>query len=214
MRTRLLIALLVVVAAGMLFTGCSNKKVVEQKDAQIAALQDEIDKLENQVQTETQRNEEMRADLDKALSDLRTKEQVWINEKENLTQVTLDGEVTFASGSTQITSSGKEILGRIFEVVEQYPDRAIMIEGHTDDVQIAEKWQHRFRSNWELSSARANAVRVFVTTRYDISPNRIGAVGYGEHRPIAGNDTMEGRAANRRVVITISPMPSKTTAYP
>lgn len=214
MRTRLLMALLLVIAVGLMVTGCSNKKLIEQKDAQIVALQDEIDKLEGQVKAETDRNEQLRADLEKALSDMRKKEQVWINEKENLTQVTLDGEVTFASGSTRITSEGKEILNRIFEVVEQYPDRAVMIEGHTDDVAIAERWQYRFRSNWELSSARANSVRRYVLSSFNIGPQRIGAVGYGEYRPIATNETEEGRAANRRVVITIAPMPAKASAYP
>jgi chemotaxis protein MotB len=214
MRTRLLMALLLVIAVGLMVTGCSNKKLIEQKDAQIVALQDEIDKLEGQVKAETDRNEQLRSDLEKALSDMRKKEQVWINEKENLTQVTLDGEVTFASGSTRITSEGKEILNRVFEVVEQYPDRAVMIEGHTDNVPIAERWQYRFRSNWELSSARANSVRRYVLSSFNIGPQRIGAVGYGEYRPIATNDTEEGRAANRRVVITIAPMPAKASAYP
>ena len=214
MRTRLLVALLFAVVVGMIATGCSNKKVVQQKDAQIAALQEEIDILETDVRAEKATTESLRADLDKALADMRTKEQVWIEEKEDLMQVTLDGEVTFASGSTRITDTGKEMLTRVFDVVEQYPDRAILIEGHTDNVQIAERWQYRYRSNWELSSARAQSVLRYVSSKFSIDPARIGAAGFGEYRPVASNDTEQGQSANRRVVITITPMPRKTAAYP
>lgn len=214
MRTRIRVTLLLAVVFGMLATGCSNKKLIEQKDAQIAALEEEIGKLETEVRSEKAATEQLRADLDQALSDLRTKEQVWLDEKEGLMQITLDGEVTFASGSTRITDAGKEILDRVFKIVEQYPDRAILIEGHTDNVPIAERWQHRFRSNWELSSARAQAVRRYVSSKYSIEPSRLGAVGYGEYRPIASNASAEGRTANRRVVITIAPMQKKTPAYP
>jgi chemotaxis protein MotB len=214
MKTRLPIVLVLLVIPGLVLTGCSNKKLIEEKEATIAALQDEIDTLEGQLEDERSQTLQLQADLEKALSDLRTKEQVWMQEKEGLTQITLDGEVTFASGSTRLTSRGKEILTKIWEVLENYPERTVLIEGHTDDVPIAPKWQHRFRSNWELSSARANAVLHYVKDKYGLDPQRIGAVGYGEYRPIASNDTEEGRSVNRRVVITIGPNATMTKTYP
>jgi len=214
MRTSLLIALTLLIVPGLLFTGCSNKKAIEQKDAQITALQDELDQLEGELQDERARTQQLQNDLDGALSDLRTKEQVWMQEKEGLTQITLEGEVIFSTGSTRLTSQGQEILDRIWEVLQNYPERTVMIEGHTDNVQISPRFQERYRSNWELSSARANSVLHYVTKKYGLDPQRIGAAGYGEYRPIASNDTDDGRAMNRRVVITVGPSSTRTTTYP
>lgn len=214
MKKRLPIVLALLFVAGLVLTGCSDKEALQQKDATIASLQDEVDQLQGALDEERAQTQQLQADLDNALSDLRTKEQVWMQEKEGLTQITLDGEVTFASGSTRLTSQGKEILDRIWSVLKDYPDRTVFIEGHTDNVPIAAQWQHRFRSNWELSSARANAVLHYVKDKYDLDPQRIGAVGYGEYRPLASNDTEDGRSMNRRVVITVGPSSASTTAYP
>ncbi len=78
----------------------------------------------------------------------------------------------------------------------------VRVEGHTDNVPISSA---RFPSNWELSTARATFIIIYFTKKFKFPPNRLSAAGYGEYRPIAGNDTFEGRAANRRVdIITLS----------
>jgi chemotaxis protein MotB len=214
MKTRLPIVLAFLLVAGLLFTGCSNKKLIEQKDAQIAALQDELDTLDGQLQSEKNRTAQLQSELDNTLSDLRTKEQVWMQEKEGLTEITMDGEVAFGSGSTRITPEGKEILDRIWDVLQNYPERDVLIEGHTDNVPISPQFQDHYKSNWELSSGRAHSVLHYVRIKYGIDPQRIGAVGYGEYRPISSNDTDEGRAMNRRVVITIGTGSNRTATYP
>jgi len=214
MKTGLKIALAVLIVPGLLLMGCSNKKLVEQKDAQISALQDELGSLEGQLSDEKARTANLQSELDNALSDLRTKEQVWLQEKDGMTQITLDGEVVFSSGSTNLTTEGKDIVTRIWDVLQNYPNRDILIEGHTDNVQISPQFQHTYRSNWELSSARANSVVHYVLDKFGADTNRVCAVGYGEYRPIANNDTDEGRRMNRRVVITVGPSSSSTSAYP
>jgi chemotaxis protein MotB len=213
MKKGLTIVLTLLIVPVLLFTGCSNKKLIEQKDAQIAALQDELDSLEGQLSDEKSRTARLQSDLDNSLADMRTKEQVWMQEKEGMTQITLDGEVTFASGSTRLTPEGKDILTRIWDVLQNYASRDILIEGHTDNVQISPQFQHRYRSNWELSSARANSVLHYVLDKYGTDAGRVCAVGYGEHRPIASNDSEEGKKMNRRVVITVGSS-SSSTAYP
>ncbi len=203
MKKNALVVLSFVLAMGLVASGCSNKKLMAQKDAQIVALQEEVGTLESEAQRERDRAAQLQAELDRALSESRQKEQVWLVEKEGMTQITLDGAVAFGSGSTRITAEGKRILDDVFGVVEKYPDRWILIEGHTDDVPIAEKWQYRFRSNWELSSARAHAVLHYVESNFGIEAERLAAVGYGEYHPIADNSTEAGRSMNRRVVITV-----------
>lgn len=199
------LVLVVAVAVGIAVTGCSNKKLLKDQEQQIVDLQTEVDELTGELEAERERTAQLNSELSRSLSDYRTKQQVWMEEKERLTHITLDGEVTFSSGSARISDTGKDILDRIWRVLVDYPERDVLIEGHTDNVPIAERWQHRFHSNWELSSARAHAVLHFVVKRFAADPRRIAAVGYGEHRPVADNDTEAGRAANRRVVITVGP---------
>jgi chemotaxis protein MotB len=80
-----------------------------------------------------------------------------------------------------------------------------MIEGHTDNVPIGANIKDKYQSNWELSSGRACSVLRYMYWKHKMDPERLSAVGYGEHRPVADNDTLEGRAKNRRVTIVIGP---------
>lgn len=96
----------------------------------------------------------------------------------------------------------------------EYPEKAVLIEGHTDNVPIAPKFHDNYKSNWELSSARAHTVLHYVRGKYGIDPQRIGAVGYGEYRPIADNATDAGRALNRRVMITVGRKLHETKMVP
>ena len=87
----------------------------------------------------------------------------------------------------------------------QHPELKIHVIGHTDNVPIRGNARLRFPTNWELSTARALAAVRFLTERAGVDPRRLGAVGYGEYRPVADNSTPEGRARNRRIAITILP---------
>jgi chemotaxis protein MotB len=87
-------------------------------------------------------------------------------------------------------------------------DYYVGIEGHTDNIPIA---RSGWKSNWELSSARALAVLHYLEKEEKISPERLSAIGYGEFQPVASNDTKDGRQANRRVEIVIMPKLTKVT---
>ncbi len=105
----------------------------------------------------------------------------------------------FESGSADLKKSSKEVLDKIAEVLKQSTNM-IRIEGHTDNVPIN---NDRFPSNWELSAARAiNVAKYFIRT-HNIQPERLTTIGYSEYRPVASNDTPEGRAKNRRVDIVL-----------
>ena len=89
---------------------------------------------------------------------------------------------------------------------ENMADFNIGIEGYTDDVPIKHSG---WKSNWELSTARSLSVLHFLVNEKGISPERLSAIGFGEYRPVASNDTKEGRKLNRRVEIVIQPKISK-----
>lgn len=104
----------------------------------------------------------------------------------------------FNSGSAEIRKEAIEAVDRLAGVLAPMKEN-IHVEGHTDNMPINSV---QFPSNWELSSARSTSiVRNFIS--HGVDPARLTAIGYGEYRPIAGNDTEEGRGRNRRVDIVI-----------
>jgi chemotaxis protein MotB len=113
------------------------------------------------------------------------------------TRLSFDDQVLFNFGSAAINPAGFAFLDKIADALDELP-YAVRVEGHTDNVPIQTR---RFPSNWELSVARAvNVVKYFAEVS-NIDPKRLSAVGYGESRPVAANDTRANRAKNRRVEI-------------
>jgi chemotaxis protein MotB len=113
--------------------------------------------------------------------------------------ISLPERATFAPASTEMTPVALQLIARVAEAVQPF-DRQLRIEGHTDDVPIHTR---EFRSNWELSTARAATVIRFLIERVAFDPRRLSAAGYGEFHPRVANDTAENRARNRRVDIVI-----------
>jgi chemotaxis protein MotB len=108
----------------------------------------------------------------------------------------------FDTGSADIKASSQVALARLAEILRQNGSD-IRIEGHTDNVPIHNA---KFSSNWDLSTARATAtIRLLI--RYKLKPEHMSASGYAEFHPVAGNDTAEGRATNRRVDIVVPHKP-------
>lgn len=201
---RHLMLVLTLVLVGAMLTGCSgNKKLLAQREQELTDLQADLDMLEKNLTTEKERSEKLHADLQKALADLEKKDKLLLQREKELSTITIPDAVTFASSSTRLTKEGREILDRIWGVLADYPDHMIMVEGHTDDVGIAEEFKGRYASNWELSSARAHAVVHYLANKHGADPKRLSAIGYGEYQPVADNTIPEGRAKNRRVVIAV-----------
>ena len=113
-----------------------------------------------------------------------------------------EGVPFFESGKAELTPRMAKILNqvspRLLDLAKKKHD--VLVEGHTDNVPIASPL---FSSNWELSTARATAVVRYLIDRTHFLPDRIGAVGYGQYRPIAPNDTEQNRSKNRRVVFFV-----------
>jgi chemotaxis protein MotB len=170
--------------------------------------QDTITTLKGQIaDLETQKD--MAAQMSKALenemrSDLESKDVTISNLKGKLT-VNIVDRVMFDSGEAILKPDGEAVMRKIAAILSEHPQLKIQVIGHTDNVPIRPAARVRFASNWELSTARALAAVHFLTEQAGIDPRRVGAVGYGEFRPIADNSTAEGRAMNRRIAITIVP---------
>ena len=113
--------------------------------------------------------------------------------------------VLFDSGKATLRRSAYPMLDRAAQVLNEIPDQPVGVEGHTDNVPIkVSGWA----DNDALSLARAQAVVDYLVAKRGFDAGRITAIGYGESRPIASNDTADGRQKNRRVEIIILPQSS------
>lgn len=114
--------------------------------------------------------------------------------------VELKAQVLFPSGSADLTGDGKDALTQVARSLRGFSGRHFIVAGHTDTVPVSGK----FANNWELSSARAVTV-TGALIRGGLRPAQLVAAGYGEHDPIARNNTDAGKQANRRIEIILEP---------
>lgn len=129
---------------------------------------------------------------------------------EGVMQVSLVSEVLFEPGSAKIKEAIYPVLDEIgATITREYPNHYIAIEGHTDPSEVATSG---YRSQWELSAARALAVLHYFGDQRLIDPSKMAIASYGPYRPVADNATAEGQRMNRRVVITL--MPYRPSATP
>jgi len=121
--------------------------------------------------------------------------------RENRMIVRLGDQILFDPGKTELKKEGEEALRQVTDVLKEIPNRNFQVAGHTDNAPIKSK---RFRSNWDLSTARAVEVVNFMIAS-GMEPKRLSAAGYADQSPVAANDTPENKAKNRRIEITLVP---------
>jgi chemotaxis protein MotB len=132
------------------------------------------------------------------------KGEVTISELKGKLTVNMVDAILFDSGKAEIKPEGLVVLGKVIEILKSVDDKAIRIEGHTDAVPISGTLAQRYPTNWELSAARAINVARYLQ-KQAIDPTLLSAAGFGEFKPVAENDTVEGRAKNRRIEIVLVP---------
>lgn len=116
--------------------------------------------------------------------------------------VSMSDKLLFKSASAAIETKGLEAIKVLADVLNKNNDIDILIEGHTDNLPIRTA---QYRDNWDLSVARATSIVRILVDEYKIDAKRLTASGKGEFSPRANNSTPEGRAANRRTEIILSP---------
>ncbi len=115
--------------------------------------------------------------------------------------VEMASNILFPSGKAKLHELGEDALGELAGILRTIHDRDFQVAGHTDNVPMR---SGRFRSNWELSTARSVTVVKFLQEA-GVNPQRLSASGYAEYQPAASNDTEEGKAENRRIEIVLMP---------
>ena len=185
------------------------KRNLEAKERNLAVLKTELEKREERVNE----LEAVLARKDSAVLALKAKVQdallgfenngLTIEQKNGKVYVSLDESLLFASGKYYIEKKGKEALNSLGAVLEKNSDVNVLVEGHTDNVPY--NGSGILKDNWDLSVKRATSVVKIILGKNDINAQRLTAAGRADYIPIASNDTKEGRAANRRTEIILTP---------
>jgi chemotaxis protein MotB len=151
--------------------------------------------------------ETTRRDIESSLKEEIAQRDIKLQEIEGKLKVTFVDKILFDSGSVNVKEKGRDVLLRLAETFRDNKDQSIVVEGHTDDVQIGPLLQAKFPTNWELSTARAAAVVRFLQDNAGIEPQRLTASGFSYFQPVASNESEEGRKENRRIEIILVPIP-------
>lgn len=174
------------------------KSEIENLNSEIADLK----KLNEKQRAELARMESQANELEKQLEDEIKKGDIRLKKSRNRLIINIDDRISFDSGKSELKKEVRPALKKIREILSQYPEYNIIVEGHTDDVPIKTK---QFRDNWQLSTERALAVLDYILEDKNLKQERFSATGCGQYRPVVPNDSRENRALNRRVDIIVVP---------
>lgn len=163
-------------------------------EAEAQRLRDEKSKLEAKTAAYDQLVDSLQAEIAAGT--------VKVTELSGKLTVQLSNAILFESGKFDLKADGKAALAKVAGVLAQVTDRAVRVEGHTDNVPVGAGAS--YRDNWGLSSLRASSV-VTLLVEGGVDPLNIAAMGFSEFTPVASNETSEGRAANRRTEIVLVP---------
>lgn len=188
------------------------EKDLTAKSTQSESLESALTDLRKEIKTVADEKAKVEqeklslAELTDSLKKEMEAKEIEITELKGRLTVNLMDKVLFDSGKSEIKKAGRGVLDKIAKnLLNKYPDRAILVEGHTDNVPIGKGLSAKIASNWELSTARATSAVRYLQDHGAVAAERLSAIGYSEYHPIDTNDTKEGRAKNRRIEIVLLP---------
>jgi len=178
-----------------------EKERLKAEEAEKVSLERERAAKEAEIQRLTKTH----ADLTRSLEAEIAKGNIRIQQVRDRLTINMVDKVLFDSGRADVKPAGLKVLKQVSDILKNVTDKQIRIEGHTDNVPIGAKIKERFPTNWELSTARATSVIRYLIENGGVGRANISAGGYADTRPVASNDTEEGRTSNRRIEIVLYP---------
>ena len=175
--------------------------LLKEKMEKLAEREATINKLQAEVDAQNARLQSLLNSVKDALLGF-SSDELTVTEKNGKIYVAMSDKLLFESGSAQVNKQGKEALGKLAEVLKKQHDIDVFIEGHTDNKPIKTV---QFKDNWDLSVVRATSVVRILTRDYGVNPLQILPCGRGEFMPVDNNESVEGRAHNRRTEIIMAP---------
>ena len=185
-----------------------REQLLQEQTRLAATLEQERLAKEEEITRLTRTQEE----LSKSLQDEIAKGNITIQQVRDRLTINMVDRVLFDSGQAQVKPAGVKVLKQVSDILKTVTDKQIRIEGHTDNVPISSKLQGHFKTNWELSTARATTVVRYLIDQGSVNRQHLSAVGYADTQPRASNDSEEGRSSNRRIEIVLYPKDLKDIA--
>lgn len=176
----------------------SIKKSLDQLDRQSRQLSD----MTTAVQRRDSINLQLVMNLKRSLDNFDDKD-IQVEVRKGVVYVSISDQLLFRSGSSELSSRAREVLGKVAKVLQDHKDIEVLIEGHTDTDPISTAC---VQDNWDLSVLRATSVVRHLTRQHNIDPKRLTAGGRSEFVPKASNESRDGKASNRRTEIIITPL--------
>ena len=180
----------------------ADEELIDDLGKKNNALHNELNQLRQEKEQEVA---EMSSTYEELLSKMESeidKGQVTISELKGKLTVNMVDAILFDSGKAEVKDEGLLVLQKVVDILKSVTDKAIRVEGHTDNVKIGGALARKYPSNWELSSRRAVNVTRFLQAQ-GLNPENLSAVAYGEYAPVADNETDAGKAQNRRIEIIL-----------
>ncbi len=140
--------------------------------------------------------------LKSVLKDGFNDEDIQVEVDKTVVYISIADKLLFKSGSATVSSDAKRVLGKVADVISAQPNLEVMVEGYTDNKPISTAG---IKDNWDLSVKRATSIIRVLQKDFSIAPKRLIAAGRSEYKPLESNDTVEGRARNRRTRIVLMP---------
>jgi len=189
-------------------TGCAELKKLRQENQQLSENLTNLQQENADLSSKASRYESELNRLENSRKALETKLKgtgATVRIKNGAVSVLLPGAILFDSGQTTLRPQSKAILKKIAGILKsEAANEVVRIEGHTDNDPIS-KQKDKYKSNWELSAARAAAVLHYMVEECSVSPTRVYIAGFGQYQPMADNKSKTGKAKNRRVEFVIVP---------
>ena len=186
-----------------------NEKLMErisERENELADKITRVDDLERLISQQKKLMQALKERLSNALLNYEGKG-LYVEAREGKVYVSMENKLLFQSGSWDVETEGKSALASLGDVLSDNPDISILIEGHTDNVPFTGRGS--IKGNWDLSTKRATSIVNILLENPEILPQNLTAAGRGEYLPIAPNSTREGRSANRRIEVILSPQLDK-----
>ena len=175
---------------------------IAERENELAERMARVDELEGLITRQQEAMRNLKEKLSDALLNFEDKG-LTVEARDGKVYVSMENKLLFRSGSWTVGAEGRLAIEELGNVLADNPDIAILIEGHTDNVPYSGKGP--LKGNWDLSTKRATAIVNQLLENPDILPQNLTAAGRGEYLPIAPNSTRQGRAANRRIEVVLSP---------
>lgn len=176
---------------------------LEQLKSDLASRSARVDELEGMIAAKDAQMRQLKDAVSNALVNFEGKG-LTVEQRDGKVYVSMENKLLFATGSWSVNANGRQAVQELGKVLADNKEIAVLIEGHTDNVPFRSQGQG-VDNNWDLSTKRATAIINILTENAGIPKENLTAAGRSEYAPIATNNTVEGKAKNRRIEVILTP---------